>query len=68
MIATMPAEVLDLEEFIQISKRAEYCRIKRLGNLVKLKLRTRRRLYTLKIESEKLDEVLKRIECKVVEV
>ncbi|HDM45301.1 hypothetical protein DRO47_05475 [Candidatus Bathyarchaeota archaeon] len=65
---TMPAEIFDLEEFIRISKRAEYCRIKRLGDIVKLKLRTRRRLYTLKVESNKLDEVLKRIECKVVEV
>ena len=63
----MPVEVSDVEEFSRISKRAEYCKIKRLGEIVKLKLRTSRKLYTLKLESSKLDEVLKKIECKVLE-
>ena len=63
----MPVEVSDVEEFSRISKRAEYCKIKRLGEIVKLKLRTSRKLYTLKLESSRLDEVLKKIECKVLE-
>lgn len=64
----MPTEVFDVEEFIELSKRAEYCRIKRLREMVKLKLRTKRMLYTLKVKNSKLDEVLKKIECKVIEV
>jgi len=63
----MPVEVSDVEEFSRISKRAEYCKIKRLGEIVKLKLRTSRKLYTLKLESSRLDEALKKIECKVIE-
>lgn len=63
----MPAEITDLEEFISLSKRAQRCVVKRLETKVKLKLRTRRMLYTFKTDLRRLDEVLKKIECKVVE-
>ncbi len=64
----MPAEVKDVEEFVQLSERASECRVKRLGNLVKLKLRTPRRLYTIKVEEDIAEEILKRVKCPIREL
>ena len=63
----MPAEVKDIDEFVELSKRAEYCVIKRLDQNAKLKLRTPRRLYTIKVDYKDLDALLKRLECKIIE-
>jgi len=63
----MPAEITDAEEFVRISERAEECRVKRLEDVVKLKLRTPGRLYTIKLNAEKAAEVLKQLKCEVVE-
>jgi hypothetical protein len=64
----MPAEILDPEEFVKISERASECRVRRIGDIVKLKLRTPAKLYTIKLEAVKGEEVLKRIRCQIVEV
>lgn len=64
----MPAEVSDVDEFVKISERAEYCAVKRLNNVVKLKLRTPRRLYTMSIEPVRVDEIVKKLKCKVTEI
>ncbi len=63
----MPAEVFDPEEFIRISERAYYCIVKRSGDVVKLKLRTPRRLYTLKVKPEEADAIISRLRCEVAE-
>ena len=63
----MPAQISDVEEFVRISERAEECRVKRLEDIVKLKLRTPSRLYTMKLNAEEAAEVLKRLKCEVVE-
>ena len=63
----MPAQIRDIEEFVRISERAEECRVKRLEDVVKLKLRTPGRLYTIKLNAEEAAEVLKRLKCEVVE-
>ena len=63
----MPAQISDIEEFVRISERAEECRVKRLEDVVKLKLRTPSRLYTMKLNAEEAAEVLKRLKCEVVE-
>ena len=57
----MPVEIYDINEFIEIAKRASECRIKRREDCVKVKLRTKKYLYTIKIKPEQLDEVLSRI-------
>ena len=62
----MPAEVFDPEEFIELSERASYCVVKRTGEIVKLKLRTPRRLYTLKVSPEEADAIISRLKCEVV--
>jgi len=64
----MPAEVLDVELFMKLAEEAEVCRVVRSGNEVKLKLRTPRKLYTMKMESPRADELLKSLKCKVVEL
>jgi len=65
-VAGVPAEVFDPEEFIALSERASYCVVKRTGEIVKLKLRTPRRLYTLKVSPEEADAIISRLKCEVV--
>jgi len=63
----LPTELADEEEFVRISERAIECRVKRLQDVVKLKLRTSRQLYTLKADPTKAAELLKQIKCEVIE-
>ncbi len=64
----MPQEVFDADRFVDISERAEYCAIKRLKDVVKLKLRARRHLYTLKVDPAQAEEILRKLKCEVREV
>ena len=64
----MPEEIFDFDKFIQIAERAEYCNIKRLEREVKLKLRTHKKLYTLKINPTKAEEVIKKLSCEIREI
>mgnify|MGYP000333042485 FL=1 len=64
----MPVEIKDVEEFVKISEKAEYCAVKRLKDVVKLKIRTPRMLYTLKVKPSQTDEVLKKLRCEVREI
>lgn len=64
----MPSEIFDSDKFVEISERAEYCAVKRLRDIVKLKLRTARRLYTLKVEPAKAEEIIKKLLCEIREV
>lgn len=64
----MPEEILDAEKFVQISERAEYCNIKRLERTVKLKIRTPKKLYTLKVDPPKAEEIIKKLHCEIREV
>ena len=65
---SMPAEIFDQDRFVEISERAEYCAVKRLKDVVKLKLRTARRLYTLKVEPVKAEELIKKLQCEIREI
>lgn len=65
---TMPQEIFDTERFVQASDRAEYCSIKRLKKVVKLKLRTPSKLYTIKVDPSKAEEIIKKIRCEIREV
>lgn len=64
----MPAEILDVEKFVAMSAKAKYCSVKKLKEVVKLKLRTPNRLYTLKVEPLKADEVIKKLKCEIQEL
>ena len=63
----MPTEIADTEDFVRISDRATECRVKRLKDVVRLKLRTPKQLYTIKVDPEKAAELLKQIRCEVIE-
>jgi len=63
----LPKEVFDPEEFLTLAEKASECRVKRLGDFMKLKLRTRRQLYTIKLETAEGEELLNKIECTKVE-
>jgi len=63
----MPTEISDTEQFVKISERATECRVKRLKDIVKLKLRTASQLYTIKIDPEQAAVLLKQIKCEVIE-
>lgn len=64
----MPTEVFDVDEFVQLSEKARYCAVKRKEKVVKLKIRTPRMLYTLKVNPLNAEEVIKRINCEIREI
>ncbi|MGC8896590.1 MAG: hypothetical protein ACP5LB_07520 [Candidatus Bathyarchaeia archaeon] len=64
----MPSEIFDADKFVEISGRADYCIVKRLRDVVKLKLRTSKRLYTLKVEPAKAEEIIKKLQCEIREI
>ena len=64
----MPSEIFDSEKFVEISGRADYCAVKRLKTIVKLKLRTSKRLYTLKAEPATAEEIIKKLQCEIHEI
>ncbi len=63
----MPKEIKDPKKFLELSQRALECRVKRYEGYVKLKLRLRRYLYTLKVRPEEAEELLKQIKCPIKE-
>ena len=63
----MPAEITDTDEFVRVSERASECRVKRLRDAVKLKLRTSKQLYTIRVDPDKAAEILKQVKCEVIE-
>jgi ferritin-like protein len=64
----MPAELFDMDKFVALSAKAKHCNVKRLKEVVKLKLRTPTRLYTLKVEPLKAEEIIKKLKCEIEEV
>jgi len=64
----MPSEIFDVEKFVEISGRAEFCAVKRLKAVVKLKLRTAKRLYTFKVEPNRAEEIIKKLQCEIREI
>ncbi|MHA2060234.1 MAG: hypothetical protein ACW976_05610 [Candidatus Ranarchaeia archaeon] len=64
----MPREITNPDEFLDLSKNAVECRVTRKGDIVKLKLRTHKQLYTLKISPKEAEGLLGKISCTVVEI
>jgi len=63
----VPVEVLDVDEFVRLSEKAGQCLVKKTKKETKLKLRTRKELYTMKVDPQKADEVLKKLKCETTE-
>ncbi|MBY8981927.1 MAG: hypothetical protein KGD57_03200 [Candidatus Lokiarchaeota archaeon] len=64
----MPKEIFDEEEFVNLSDRAVHCRVKRVKDTVKLKLRTKKILYTYKTDPISADRLLRNISCDIIEL
>jgi hypothetical protein len=64
----LPTEIKDADQFLRLSETATECRVKRSGDTVKLKLRTPRMLYTIKLDIPRAEDLLKQIRCEVKEV
>ncbi|MDT7864480.1 MAG: hypothetical protein RQ922_01205 [Thermoproteota archaeon] len=62
----MPSEIKSKEEFLKILPRAYECRIKQGKDYVKIKLRTKSKLYTFKTTQETLNELLPMIKCQII--
>jgi hypothetical protein len=65
---SMPTEITNAEKFIEMSAKAKFCAVKRLKSSVKLKLRMPSQLYTLKVETGKAEETIKKLQCEIQEV
>jgi len=64
----MPREIFDEEKFLELSEYAIHCRVKRLKEIVKLKLRTKKILYTYKTNPESAERLLRNISCDIIEL
>ena len=64
----MPVEIKEENEFLELSKRAISCRVKRTGDVVKLKLRTKKTLYIYKTNPDKADILTKRLNIDIIEI
>lgn len=64
----MPREIFDENKFVELSEYAVHCRVKRLRDVVKLKLRTKKILYTYKTDPSTAERILRSITCDVIEL
>ncbi len=64
----MPREIFDENKFLEISEYAVHCRVKRLKEVVKLKLRTKKILYTYKTDPASAERLLRNIGCDIIEL
>ena len=64
----MPHEIFDEEKFLDLSELSFHCRVKRLKDVVKLKLRTKKTLFTFKCDPMTAERLLKQISCEVIEL
>ena len=64
----MPREIFDEEKFIELSEFAVHCRVKRLKEVVKMKLRTKKILYTFKTDPTTAEMLIRNITCDIIEL
>jgi len=64
----LPKEIFDEARFLELSERAFHCRVKRSKDVVKLKLRTKRHLFTYKTDPATADRLAKSIGCDIIEL
>jgi len=64
----MPHEIRSEEEFTALIPRAVEVRVKRLREMVKLKLRTPQRLYTFKCDPATADRLLSGLKVPIVDL
>ena len=63
----MPRELKNKTEFERLLKDAEEVRVSRNGDAAKIKLRTKKGLYTLRTTSDEVESLTKGLKTPVVE-
>ena len=64
----MPRQVQTEEEFLELVELASECRVKRLPDAVKLKLRTPSYLYTFKTDPGTAERIIAALKIPIVDV
>ena len=64
----MPKEIFDEEKFLELAEFAIHCRVKRVKDVVKLKLRTKKLLYTYKTDPITADRLVRALTCDIIEL
>jgi large subunit ribosomal protein L38e len=64
----LPKQIYNEEDFLKYSEVAVHCRVKRIKDKVKLKLRTQKYLYTFKTDPATAERLLRSITCDVIEL
>jgi large subunit ribosomal protein L38e len=64
----MPKEIFDEEKFLELAEFAIHCRVKRVKDEVKLKLRTKKVLYTYKTDPTTADRIVRELSCDIIEL
>ncbi|MGC9112106.1 hypothetical protein [Acidilobus sp.] len=64
----MPVELLSVDDLVKVAQKALECRVKRVtrDGKAKIKVRTKRYLYTYKVDPSQLNDVLSKLNCKKV--
>ena len=63
----MPEEIKDLSKLDEIIARSTECRVKRIGDMVKMKFRTKNKLYTIKVSVNEAEAIRARITVPIVD-
>lgn len=64
----MPKQIVNVEDFKKLLEKAVECRVLRMGDKAKLKLRTKKMLYVFITSKEEADKILKGIKIEVKEI
>ncbi|MFW9952814.1 MAG: hypothetical protein ACFFKA_22055 [Candidatus Thorarchaeota archaeon] len=64
----LPSEIFEEEKFLKLAEFAVHCRVKRVKDVVKLKLRTKKRLYTYKTDPTTADRLVRNLTCDIIEL
>ena len=64
----MPKEIFDEEKFLELAEFAIHCRVKRVKDEVKLKLRTKKLLFTYKTDPTTAERIVRELSCDIIEL
>jgi large subunit ribosomal protein L38e len=64
----MPKEIYSSDQFLELAEYAIHCRVKRIKDIVKLKLRTKKYLYTFKTDPNTAERLLTNLKCDIIEL
>jgi len=66
-VKNMPHEIKDLTKLDDIIAQSTECRVKRIGDMVKIKFRTKKKLYTIKVSVSEAEAIRARISVPIVD-